>query len=822
MPMTDDFSGPQLHEIQDALGRVERGDAVTQADAELLFSARGGELERLLAVSSRLRDEGLDASGRTGVITYSKKVFIPVTHLCQDRCHYCIFVETPNKLATKGKPIYMSPDEILEVARAGAALGCKEALFTLGDRPENRWPVAREWLDAHGYSSTIDYIRAMAILVLEETGLLPHLNPGVMSWSELQALRPVAPSMGMMLETTATRLWSEKGGVHYGSPDKDPALRLRVLDDAGRSKVPFTTGVLLGIGENNAERAEALFEIRASHERHGHIQETIVQNFRAKPRTAMQNEVDLALQEYVAAVAVARVVMGPDATIQAPPNLTDAHELGLLLRAGIDDWGGVSPLTADHVNPERPWPELDTLAALTRDAGFELRERLTAHPQFVGDPERWIDARIRPHVEALAAPNGLAEEDAAVVGRPWAARPLSLSKGSRSLSPSKGTPAASALLAASTTPAGLSDAHYLDLLQATGAELDALALLADDIRHDTVGDDVTFVINRNIDSSLYGLDTANGLTLDHIGDLADEAAALGATELCIQGAVPNHMPASAYLDIVRAIRTRQPGLHLHAFRPTEIADGALRLGLPLDEYLTALRDAGVDSVPGTGARILDDGVRRLLSEGGDPPASQWVASMTAAHRAGLRSTATMIYGHVETPAQQLAHLRSLARLHDETGGFTEFIPMPYVRLDAPAQVARVAGPGADARQTRALHAVARLLLHGRIDHVQAAWTKLGLAESQSVLRGGADDLGGLLLDGTARPEAGAEADRSLTIADLERTAAEIGRSVRQRTTDYGSPTSEQLAFARRTDAPPATRLQLPISERRSLLEPAGR
>jgi FO synthase len=811
--MPDVSPVPDVHEIQDALGRVER-DAephVSQRDAELLFSARGDELERLLAVSSRMRDEGLDRSGRSGIITYSKKVFIPVTHLCQDRCHYCIFVETPNKLATKGKPIYMSPEEILEVARAGAAVGCKEALFTLGDRPENRWPVAREWLDAHGYASTIDYIRAMAILVLEETGLLPHLNPGVMSWSELQSLRPVAPSMGMMLETTATRLWSEKGGVHYGSPDKDPALRLRVLDDAGRSKVPFTTGVLLGIGENNAERAEALFEIRASHERHGHIQETIVQNFRAKPRTAMQNEVDLALQEYVAAVAVARVVMGADATIQAPPNLTDAHELGLLLRAGIDDWGGVSPLTADHVNPERPWPELDTLAALTKDAGFELRERLTAHPQFVRDPERWIDPRIRPHIDALAAPSGLAQEDAPVLGRAWNATPAP--------TPAMPGVVTESLHGAESDPAGLSDAAYLDLLTATGAQLDALTSLADDIRFDAVGDDVTFVINRNIDSSLYGADPERGgLTLEAVGELADEAASLGATELCIQGAVPDHMPATAYLDMVRAIRSRQPGLHLHAFRPTEIADGARRLGLPLAEYLSALREAGVDSVPGTGARILDDGVRGILSEGGDPPASEWMASMTAAHRAGLRSTATMIYGHVETPVQQLAHLRALARLHDETGGFTEFIAMPYVPLDAPAGVARVAGPGPDARQTRAVHAVARLLLHGRIDHVQAAWTKLGLAESQRVLQGGADDLGGLLLDGTARPEAGAEAHRSLRISDLERTAAEIGRGVRQRTTSYGSPSAEQLAFARRSDAPPATRLQLPISERRTLLE----
>ncbi len=406
--------------VRDALLRLEAGDPVTEADATTLFSARGPELERLLTVASALRDEGLDRSGRAGIITYSRKVFIPVTFLCRDRCHYCTFVETPGGLAMHGKPTYMEPDEILEVARRGAELGCKEALFTLGDRPEDRWPIARAWLDERGYESTIDYIRAMAILVLEETGLLPHLNPGVMSWSELQRLRPTAPSMGMMLETTAGRLWSEKGGVHYGSPDKDPALRLRVLEDAGRSRVPFTTGVLLGIGEDDAERAESLFAIRASHERWGHIQETIVQNFRAKARTAMQNEADLALEEYVAAVAVARVVMGADATIQAPPNLTDANELGLLLRAGIDDWGGVSPLTADHVNPERPWPDLDDLATLTALSGFELRERLTAHPQYVTAGDEWVDERLRPHVDALAAPSGLADEQAPVVGRPWA------------------------------------------------------------------------------------------------------------------------------------------------------------------------------------------------------------------------------------------------------------------------------------------------------------------------------------------------------------------------------------------------------------------
>lgn len=771
--------------LHEALSRVEASRTVDQRDAELLFDARDADLERLLSVASALRDEGLENSGRDGVITYSKKVFIPITFLCQDRCHYCTFVETPGGLLAQGKPSYMSPDDILEVARAGAAMGCKEALFTLGDRPENRWPSARAWLDQHGYASTIDYIRAMAKLVLEQTGLLPHLNPGVMTFGELQALRPVAPSMGMMLETTATRLWSEKGGVHYGSPDKDPAVRLRVLEDAGRAKVPFTTGVLLGIGENNAERAESLFAIRASHERHGHIQETIVQNFRAKPKTAMQNDDDLGLQEYVAAVAVARIVMGPDATIQAPPNLTDANELGLLIRAGIDDWGGVSPLTADHVNPERPWPELDDLARLTRAAGYELRERLTAHPPYATD-SAWVDARIRPHVEALAAPSGLADAAAPVTGRPWRAAPVTRTS----------TPL---LRRAAADPAGLDDADYVELLGYDGPELEALAAVADGLRVATVGDGVSFVANRNLDSSVV---TDPSL----IGDLADEAAALGATEICVQGAVPAHLPGSTYLDIVAAIRARQPGLHLHAFRPTEVADGAARLGVSVREFYEALRDAGVATVPGTGARVLDDRIRGLLSANTDPPASAWIETVATAHSVGLRSTATMVYGHVETPAEQVAHLRALVALQRRTGGFTEFIAMPFVPVDSPP----IAGarPGPSVRESRALHAVARLVLHGSIDHIQAAWTKLGLETSQAVLLGGADDLGGLLIDGVCAPEAGAEAYRSLTVADVQRVAAEIGRTARQRTTDY-APVAE----------PPSLIEPPPLIEPPSVIEP---
>src|SRR3954449_5414688 len=414
---------PTESALRRALLRAERGVTLDAVEAETLLHARGlgdGQpLARLLTAASHVRDAGLASAGRPRVVTYSKKVFIPLTHLCRDRCHYCTFVTTPGQLRAAGRAPFLSPDEVLDIARAGAALGCKEVLFTLGDRPETRWPVARDWLEAHGFDSTLAYLRAMAIRVLEETGLLPHLNPGVMTWEEIQRLKPVSASMGLMLETTATRLWSQPGGPHFGSPDKEPAVRLRLPEDAGRSAGPLTTGVLLGIGETYAERVDAVLQIRASARRHQHVQEVIVQNFRAKPRTAMAAHEDLGLQEYIAAVAVSRLLLGPKARVQAPPNLSDSAELGLLLRAGVDDWGGVSPLTPDHVNPERPWPNIDKLAALSAEAGFTLRERLGAQPPYVLAPEPWLDPRVRPHVFALAGPDGLAIEGRVPTGLPW-------------------------------------------------------------------------------------------------------------------------------------------------------------------------------------------------------------------------------------------------------------------------------------------------------------------------------------------------------------------------------------------------------------------
>jgi FO synthase len=746
-------------DLDDVLALLEGGAEPNRAQAESLLAARGEDLDRLLAVAGRIRDAGLRDAGRPGVITYSRKVFIPLTHLCQDRCHYCIFVQTPGKLAKAGISPYMEPQEVLEIARQGAALGCKEALLTLGDRPENRWPIARQWLDEHGYASTLDYVGAMAQLILDGTGLLPHLNPGVMSWAELQRLKPVGPSMGMMLETTSTRIWLEKGGAHFGSPDKDPAVRLRVLEDAGRARIPFTTGVLLGIGENSAERIDAILELRRLSEQYGHIQEVIVQNFRAKRATAMMNEADLGAQEYGAAVAVARVLLGPGARVQAPPNLTDAAELSLLLRAGIDDWGGVSPLTPDHVNPERPWPQIEELARLTAGEGFALTERLTVHPHYLREVRTgadWLDDRLAPRLLALADPAGLAQGDAL-----------------------RGT----ILQRAAADPAGLTDAEYAALLAADGSDLEALAQVADHVRRDRVGDTVTYALNRNIDSSL-------GLPLQLVANLAAEAAALGATEICMQGAIAPGAEASGYLELVRAIKDHQPGLHLHAFRPAEIADGASRAGVPATAWLRELKAAGVDTVPGTGARILNDRLRRALSGGTDMPAAQWVELVQTAHRVGLRSTATMVYGHLEMPLDIVAHLRTLARMQDDAqadgtgGGFTEFIAMPFVPSESAIAVPG-ARPGPTLRESRAVHAVARLMLAGRIDHVQAAWTKLGLRGAQLVLAGGADDLGGVLLDGSLHPLAGPEHGRSLTVADVIRIAGELGRPVRQRTTTYG-------------------------------------
>jgi FO synthase len=831
---------PSESAIRRALRRARDGVVLDVTEAAVLLAARGEQLDALLDAASTVRDAGLVDAGRPGVVTYSRKVFIPLTRLCQDRCHYCTFATVPHRLPAA----FLERDEVLEIARAGAAAGCKEALFTLGDRPEARWPAAREWLDERGYDSTLDYVRSCAIAVLEETGLLPHLNPGVLSWEELTRLKPVAPSMGMMLETTATRLWSEPGGPHYGSPDKEPAVRLRALTEAGRVGVPFTTGILIGIGENRTERAESIFAIRSAARASGHIQEVIVQNFRAKPDTAMANDPDADLDDLAATIAVTRLVLGPKMRVQAPPNLV-GEEFALMLRAGIDDWGGVSPVTPDHVNPERPWPAIDELAARSAESGFTLRERLTAYPKYVLAGSPWIDTRLHGHVAALADPEtGLANEDAVVEGRPWqepdggfeSSGRIDLNSSidttgrtedrrgdfasvygdwdelkaelaeQRSRAPERlSGDVREGLDLAAENPARLLDpaneAAAMAVLTAEGPALEELARLADALRRDVVGDDVTYVINRNINFSnvcYVGCRfcafaqrerdaDAFRLSLDEVASRAAEAARDGATEVCVQGGIDPQLPVTFYADLVRAVHEAVPGMHVHAFSPMEIVSAASKAGVSVREWLQELKAAGLGSIPGTAAEILDDEVRWVLTKG-KLPASQWIEVVSTAHELGIPSSSTMMYGHVDEPRHWLGHLRTLASIQDRTGGFTEFVPLPFVHTNAPIYLAGLARPGPTERDNRAVHAFARLALHGRIDHVQCSWVKLGDDLAADILRGGADDMGGTLMEETISRMAGSENGSERSVEELAAIAAAAGRPVRQRSTTYrGTP-----------------------------------
>ncbi|MFC4004481.1 bifunctional FO biosynthesis protein CofGH [Prauserella oleivorans] len=826
---------PSPSALRRALKRAADGVPLDVTESAVLLHARGEDLDRLLAAASRVRDAHLADQGRPGIVTYSRKVFIPLTRLCRDRCHYCTFVSVPGKLHS----LYLERDEVLEIARAGAAAGCKEALFTLGDRPEDRWPQARQWLDERGYDSTVDYVRSCAIAVLEETGLLPHLNPGVLSWEELQRLKPVAPSMGMMLETTAERLWSEKGGPHYGSPDKEPAVRLRVLDDAGRVGVPFTTGILVGIGETLTERAESLHAIRARARQYRNVQEVIVQNFRSKPDTAMRSTPDADLADLAATVAVARLLMPPGVSVQAPPNLV-GEEHALLLRAGIDDWGGVSPVTPDHVNPERPWPAIDELARWTAENGFTLRERLTVYPKYVRSAEKWIDVRLHAHVSALATEDGLADERAAVTGRGWQEPDGGLDTFGRAdlnsaidtegrTSDRRGdfdsvygdwdvlrerayggqapierldTDVREGLRLAAENPSALLDEANTDaamaLLTADGEALETMTRLADELRADVVGDDITYVVNRNINFSnvcYVGCRfcafaqrerdaDAFRLSTEEVAARAVEAAEAGATEVCMQGGIDPKLPVSYYADIVRAIKAAVPDMHVHAFSPMEIVSAASKAGVSVEEWLTELRDAGLGSIPGTAAEILDDDVRWVLTKG-KLPARTWIDVVTTAHRLGIPSSSTMMYGHVDHPGHWLGHFRVLAGIARETGGFTEFVALPFVHHNAPIYLAGVARPGPTVRDNRAVHAFARLALHGAIDNVQCSWVKLGDEGTARVLNGGANDIGGTLMEETISRMAGSEHGSSRTIAELDHLAQLAGRPSRQRTTTYG-------------------------------------
>jgi FO synthase len=668
--------------------------------------------------------------------------------------------------------------------------------------------------------------------------------------------------MGMMLETTSRRLFEEPGGCHFGSPDKDPAVRLRVLEDASRSAVPFTTGILVGIGETVEDRVTSLFELRRIARQYGAIQEVLVQNFRAKPDTAMRRTPDAELEEYLATVAVARLVLGPRMRVQVPPNLSSPEECTRLLGAGVDDFGGISPVTPDHVNPERPWPEIERLAALTAAAGLELRERLTVHPSYALAGSTWLDPRVVPHVRALVDPEtGLAAPDAVPVGLPWQ-EPDSdwestgrtdlhtgideigrltatrsdfdaayggwgeLREQVRSRRPAAavlGADVKAALRSAERDPAGISDAEALTLITADGPALDELCRLADGLRRDAVGDDVTFVVNRNINftnvcytgcrfCAFAQRETdadAYRLSLDEIGQRAEEAWAAGATEVCMQGGIDPKLPGTSYFELVAEVRRRVPDMHIHAFSPMEVVNGATRTGLPVREWLTQAKAAGLDTIPGTAAEILDDEIRWILTKG-KLPADLWVEVVRTAHELGIRSSATMMYGHVDEPRHWVAHLRLLARiqraaLDSGVGGFTEFVPLPFIHHNAPVYLAGIARPGPTQRDNRAVHAMARVLLHGAIDNIQCSWVKLGDEGCRDLLQGGVNDIGGTLMEETISRMAGSTFGSLKTVPEMEAIAALAGRPARQRTTTYQPVPEERRAAARgRTLLPLAT------------------
>jgi FO synthase len=655
-----------------------------------------------------------------------------------------------------------------------------------------------------------------------------------MSWEELSRLKPVSPSMGMMLETTSERLYRVKGLAHHGSPDKAPWTRLRVLEDAGRLSIPFTTGLLAGIGETLTERAETIFALRRVSRTYSGVQEVIVQNFRAKAETAMRHADDLPLDDFRATIAVTRLVLGPGARVQAPPNLVDLAECRALLGAGVDDWGGLSPVTPDHVNPERPWPSLEALRRATEAAGLELRPRLTVHPEYVLAGEPWLDPRVAGHVAALAGPDGLARDGVRPTGRPWQEPDGGLVSAGRvdlyasvdtegrrgdrrgdfeavygdwdtvrQAATVTGAPAVlhaeggDALRAAETDPGNLSDADAYTLMTAEGALLREVTRLADDLRRDVVGDVVTYVVNRNINFTnvcYVGCrfcafaqrrsDTdAYSLSLDEVADRAEEAAQLGATEVCMQGGIDPELPATGYFDLVAAVKTRVPDMHVHAFSPMEVVNGTVRTGLSIADFLVTARERGLGSLPGTAAEILDDEVRWVLTRG-KLPARTWVEVITTAHRLGIPTTSTMMYGHVDNPRHWVAHLRVIAAIQDETGGFTEFVPLPFVHTSSPIYLAGAARPGPTLRDNLAVHALARILLHGRIRNIQTSWVKLGVDGTRAMLRAGANDLGGTLMEETISRMAGSRHGSAKTVSELTEVADGIGRPVRERTTLY--------------------------------------
>jgi FO synthase len=770
------------------------------------------ELLQLTADGLARRAVGIRDLAHGTRITYSPKVFIPLTMLCRDKCGYCTFAKAPARLEAP----YLTPEQVVGIAQHGAAVGCHEALFTLGERPEDRYPVARDWLAARGYGSTVDYLEAMCRLVLDETGLLPHANAGALFPPELAQLRTVSASQGMMIETLRDDL-----AAHRGAPDKTPARRLATLEAAGRLAIPFTTGILVGIGEDRADRVAALEAIAASHARHGHVQEVIVQNFMPKPGTAMHRTPACATDDFVDAIALARCILPPDVHVQAPPNLSD--DFGALLDAGIDDWGGVSPITADHVNPERPWPALDVLRAVTEARGFELAPRLTIYPSFAAAPSQWLDEGMQFPVMDRSDASGLARDDPGSVFPQKVGEYKNVGDGAEVVLLGRrstqwysgadvhpptilpGTPRAEGAVGEVLSGVRMGQEPGLDelvtLFSARGREVAAVAGLADELRVAAVGDTVTWVSNRNINYtnvctfkcrfcgfskgplSLNLRGTPYLLTLEDIAGRTREARAVGATEVCLQGGIHPDFDGDYYIEVAKAVKEAAPDIHVHGFTALEVTEGARRLGEPLASYLLRLMAAGLRSLPGTAAEILDDEIRATLCPD-KINTDEWLEAHRTAHSVGLRSNITIMFGSIEQPLHWARHLVRTRELQKETGGFTEFVGLPFVHMAAPIYLQRRSRRGPTWREVVLMHAVARIAYHGLIDNIQASWVKLGPDGARQLLLAGVNDLGGTLMNENISRAAGASHGQGLDEDGFRDIVEPLGRRLAQRTTLY--------------------------------------
>ena len=781
--------------MNNVLQQVREG--VRLSDDDALALAEFADTRALADVASVLRDQGF-----RNTVTYSRKVFIPLTHLCRDVCHYCTFAQVPRKVMAP----YMSIDEVLEVARHGAAMGCKEALFTLGEKPELRYKAARDALAEMGYESTTDYLFAAAKAVFEETGMLPHLNPGNLEPEELARLKTVSPSMGIMLESASERL-CEKGMPHYGSPDKVPAVRLQTLANAGIAQVPFTTGILIGIGETRLERIESLLAIRAIHEQYGHVQEIIVQNFRAKPETKMVNAPEPDLNELLWTIAIARLIFGPTMSVQAPPNLSPGV-LPQIVHAGINDWGGVSPVTPDFVNPEAPWPHLDELARETASAGKFLTERLTMYPDYAVDLDRWAHPDLHVRMLEMIDAEGFPRIDE------WCPGDVDIAPPSEVMNAIVNTPRhvsadIATLLDKASAGEALDEAEIIRLFQSRGDDFTAVVQRADALRAQTNGNSVSFVVNRNINytnicyfkcqfcafskgklsENLRG--RPYDLSDEEIARRTTEAWERGATEVCMQGGIHPEYTGETYINIVRTVKSAQPNMHVHAFSPLEVWQGAATLKMDIGEYLQQLKDVGLNTLPGTAAEILDDEVRDIICAD-KINTQQWLDVMEAAHSVGYKTTATIMYGHVEKLEHWARHIMRVRELQERTGGFTEFVPLPFVHMEAPMYLKGKARKGPTFREAILMHSVARLALHGQIDNIQTSWVKMGHEGVKACMNAGCNDLGGTLMNESISRAAGTQHGQETNPRQMANLIRRLNRDPQQRSTSYGKVSDERI------------------------------